>query len=78
MLWYFPLYTISNNEDNICEYEFAFHIDENNEIICHPGLYCISDNKILDIILKIQKNVLKMNVLLNIINFISFVIKWMS
>ena len=40
-----PLYSIPNNENNICECEFAFHKEENNnEIICHPGLYCISDN----------------------------------
>jgi hypothetical protein len=39
-----PLYSIPNNEDSICQCEFAFHIDDNNEIICHPGLYCISNS----------------------------------
>jgi hypothetical protein len=36
---------LPNDESNTCVCEFGFHIDNNNKIICHPGLYCISDNK---------------------------------
>ena len=41
-----PLYSIENNEDNTCICQFSFHknIENEDEIICHPGLYCISNN----------------------------------
>ena len=39
-----PLYSLLNDEDNTCICEFGFHIQD-GETICHPGLYCISNNK---------------------------------
>ena len=40
-----PIYSIPDDENNICVCEFGYHIDsETSETICHPDLYCISDD----------------------------------
>ena len=40
-----PLYSLPDDDNNICVCEFGYHIDsDTSETICHPGLYCVSSN----------------------------------